>query len=62
MLVGRLEIHVGWIAQFRMQGTDSLVRNAAVDPNIDRIVAFRRTSGETKCFGKIRVVQFKPNV
>ena len=39
MLIGRFQIHVGRIAQFGMQGANRLVRNTAVDPHVDRIVA-----------------------
>ena len=62
MLIRGFEIHVGRIAQFRMQCTDGFMRNAAVDPDINRIVAFRRARRQSKFFCKIGIAQFKPNV
>ncbi len=41
MLIGRFEIHVGRIAQLGVQRANGFMRNAAVDPDVDRIVAFR---------------------
>ena len=41
MLIGRFQIHIGRITQFRVSGTDCAMRNAAIDPNVDGIVAFR---------------------
>jgi len=62
MLIGCFEIHVGGIAQFGMQRANSFVRNAAVDPNIDRVVAFRCAGRKAEFMGKINIVQLKPNV
>ena len=62
MLIGRLEIHVGGIAQFGMQRANGFVRNAAVDPNIDRVVAFRCAWRKVEFARKIDIVQLKPNV
>ena len=62
MLIGRLEIHVRWIAQLRMKCAHGFVRNAAVDPNVDRIIAVRRALRQPKFFGKIDILQLKPNV
>ena len=40
MLIGCFEIHVGRVPQFRMSGANRAVRNAAIDPDVDGIVAF----------------------
>ena len=62
MLIGRFEIHIGWVAQLRMDRANGLVRDAAVDPNVDRIVAVRRAFRQLKFFGKINIIQLEPNV
>ena len=62
MLIRGFEIHVGRIAQFRMQCTDGFMRNAAVDPDVNGIVAFRRARRQSKFCCKIGIAQFKPNV
>ena len=41
MLIGCFEIHIGRITQFRMSSADRAMRNAAIDPDVDGIVAFR---------------------
>ncbi len=62
MLIGRFEIHVSRIAQFRMQGANGFVRNAAVNPDIDRIVAFRCARWKSQLFCESGIIQFEPNV
>src|ERR1700719_2650678 len=44
MLIGCFEIHIGRITQFRMSGADRAMRDAAIDPDVDGIVAFRGSS------------------
>ena len=62
MLVGGFEIHVGWVAQFRAQRANGFVRNAAVDPDIDGIVAFRCARRKADLFCQGAIVRLEPNV
>ena len=62
MLVGRFEIHVGRIAELRMNRANGFVRNAAIDPNVDRIIAVCRALRQPKFFRKINIIQLEPNV
>ena len=62
MLIGRLQIHVGRITQLGMQRTNGAMRDAAVDPNVDRVVAFGCSSGKSQLLGKIDIVQFEPDI
>src|SRR4051812_46231404 len=45
-----------------MQRADRLMRNAAVDPDIDGVVALGCSLWESQFFGKIDIVQFEPNI
>src|SRR5207249_12273388 len=40
MLIGCFEIYVGRVAQFRMSDANRAVRKAAIDTDVDGIVAF----------------------
>ena len=62
MLIGRLEIHVGRIAQLRMGRANRLVRNAAVDPDVDRVVAMARAFGQSELTRERGVVEFEPDI
>ena len=62
MLIGCFQIHVGRVAQLRMHREHRLMRNAAVDPHVDGVVAMRRAGGQAKFVCKIDIVQFEPNV
>ena len=42
VLIGRFHVHVGRVMQLRASRADCLVRNAAVYPDIDRVVAMLR--------------------
>ena len=48
--------------QFRPCLQHGFVRNAAVDPNIDRVGAMGGAFWQTELAGKIDIVQFEPNV
>ena len=54
MLVGCFEIHVSRIAQLGMQGADGFMRNTAVDPDVDRVVAFPYICRQSEFFGQSR--------
>ena len=62
MLIGGFQIHVGRVAQLGTGCTNGLVRNAAVDPDVDCVVAFSCPSGKSKLLCKIDIVQFEPNI
>ena len=62
MLVGRLQIHVGRIAQRGMSRANRLMGNAAVDPDVDRVVAMARALGQPERLRERDVVELEPNV
>ena len=62
MLVGRLEIHVGRIAQLGMQRANRLMRDAAVDPDVDPVGAFGCIRRQTNFFCESGIIQFEPNI
>ena len=55
MLVGGFEIHIGRITQLGMQRAHGFVRHAAVDPNINCIVALGCPRRKTKFARKIDI-------
>ena len=62
MLIGRFQIHVGRIAQLGSLRANSLMRDAAVDPDVDRVVAMRRAFRQSEFARERRVIQLEPNV
>ena len=62
MLVGRLQIHVGRIAQRGMSRANRLMGNAAVDPDVDRVVAMARALGQPERLRERDVVELEPDV
>ena len=52
MLIGRFQIHVSRIAQLRVQRANGFVRNAAIDPDVDRVVAMRVPSGKPSALAR----------
>ena len=62
MLIGRFEIHVGWVAQRGMRRADRLVRDAAVDPDVDRVVAMAGAFGQPERLREGHVVEFEPDI
>ena len=62
MLIGGLEIHVSRITQLRMHRAHRLVRNAAVDPDVDRVGAFDCFRRQSNFFCQSGIIQFEPNI
>ena len=57
MLVSRFQIHVGWIAQLGTYRAHRFMRDAAVDPDVDRVAAVGRAFGQTELLRKIDIIE-----
>ena len=62
MLIGRFQIHVGGIAQFRSLRANGLMGNAAIDPDIERVVAMRGALGQSEFARERCIIELEPNV
>ena len=62
VLVGRLKVEVGRIAQFGVAAEDRLVAHAGVDPHVERVVALGRAGGQAKEGAQLGVGHLEPRV
>jgi len=62
VLVGRFEVKVGWVLQFRAAAEDGLMAHAGIDPDVEGVVSFGRAGGESEHGGEFRVGHFEPRI
>ena len=62
MLIGRFQIHVRRITQLGIRRQDGGVRNAGVDPDIDRVGPMASAVRQTEFPRQRRVIEFEPNI